>query len=87
MPTTHKLVEIKVNPHSKVKVYGYDERQYAENFLDILVFQLDCSMPFVWIPNNQTSYVKWEAIPRNWRSKAFQTQGPNSVENFRILLA
>ena len=37
-------------------------------------------MPFVWIPNNQTSYVKWEAIPRNWRSKAFQTQGPNSVK-------
>lgn len=43
-------------------------------------------MPFVWIPNNQTSYVKWEAIPRNWRSKAFQTQGPNSVKNFHILL-
>ena len=43
-------------------------------------------MPFVWIPNNQTSYVKWEAIPRNWRSKAFQTQGPNSVKKFYILL-
>ena len=43
-------------------------------------------MPFVWIPNNQTSYVKWEAIPRNWRSKAFQTQGPNSVKIFTSCL-
>ena len=64
----------------KVHVYGYDERQYAENFLDILVFQLDCSMPFVWIPNNQTSYLKWEAIPRNWKSKPFQTQAISNVE-------
>ncbi len=63
----------------KVHVYGFDERQYAEQFLDILVFKAECSMPLVWIPINQTSYIKWDQIPTVMRSKGFQTQGLSDV--------
>jgi hypothetical protein len=60
-------------------VYGFDERQYAEVFLDILIFNMDCNMPKVWIPVNQTSYLKWQLVPENLRSKGFQTSAISEV--------
>lgn len=53
-------------------VYGYDERYYAEAKLDLTIFRSNCMAPVVWIPNNQTSFAVWEAIPMIWKSKPFQ---------------
>lgn len=64
----------------KMHVFGFDERNYAESFLDLTIFRLPCNAPMVWIPNNQTSYLYWDKIPTVWKSKGFQTAAKASVE-------
>lgn len=63
----------------KVHVYGFDERYYAEALLDILVFRMSCDMPQVWIPDNQTSFLKLDAVPTIWKSKSFSKQAMSSI--------
>ena len=61
-------------------VFGFDERNYAETFLDLTIFRLPCNAPLVWIPDNQTSFLKWNAIPTVWKSKNFQVAARAVVE-------
>jgi hypothetical protein len=61
-------------------VFGFDERNYAEAFLDLTIFRLPCNAPMVWIPENQTSFLKWDKVPMIWKSKGFQTAAKASVE-------
>ncbi len=60
-------------------MFGFDEIQYDEAFLDILVFKLQCQMPVVWIAQNQTSYRRWQAIPMVKKSQRFQVQAITDV--------
>ena len=57
-----------------VKVYGFDQQNYAETLLPITVFRMPCNVPSVWIADNHTSWHKWDEIPMVQRSKGFQKQ-------------
>ena len=60
-------------------VFGFDERYYAEAFLDLTIFRINCEAPSLWIPNNQTSFIKWDAVPMIWKSKTFQVVAKASI--------
>ena len=64
----------------EVYVLAFDELRFAETSLPISIFRMDCKVPSVWIPDNHTSWDKWDAVPMIWRSKAFQIQAASSIE-------
>ena len=61
-------------------VYGFDERNYAEALMDLTIFKMDCMVPMVFIPDNQTSFLNWDKIPTIEKSKSFQVAAKASVE-------
>lgn len=64
----------------RMHVYGFDERNYAETFLDLTIFRLPCTSPHVYLPKNQTSFLQWEKIPTVHRSKPFQVPAKAKIE-------
>ena len=64
----------------KFHVFGFDERNYAEAMLDLTIFKLQCNAPFVYLPENQTSFLNWDKVPMIWKSKSFQVAAKASVE-------
>lgn len=57
-----------------IKAFGFDERNYAETTLQVTVFKMACTHPMVWIADNHTDFVKWNAVPMIQKSKGFQKQ-------------
>ena len=51
----------------KVIVTGFDERSYAEENLDVTIFRMPCKVPQVWLPVNETSWLRAERVPKNYR--------------------
>ena len=51
----------------KVIVTGFDERSYAEESLDVTIFRMPCKVPQVWLPVNETSWLRPERVPKNYR--------------------
>ena len=51
----------------KVIVTGFDERSYAEESLDATIFRMPCKVPQVWLPVNETSWLRPERVPKNYR--------------------
>ena len=64
----------------RMHVFGFDERNYAEAFLDLTIFRMPCTSPRVWLPKNQTSFLKWDAVPMIHRSKQFQIAAKAHIE-------
>ena len=62
------------------RVFGFDERNYAEALMDLTIFKMDCMVPMVFIPDNQTSFLNWDRIPMIWKSKSFQVAAKASVK-------
>ena len=62
------------------RVFGFDERNYAEALMDLTIFKMDCMAPMVFIPVNQTSFLNWDKIPTIEKSKSFQVAAKASVE-------
>lgn len=55
-----------------IHCFGYDERNYAEIIFPVTIFRMPCDVPKVHIPNNQTSWLKWDAVPMIPKSKSYQ---------------
>ena len=64
----------------RMHVFGFDERNYAEAFLDLTIFRMPCTAPKVWLPKNQTSFLKWDAVPMVHRSKSYQVAAKAQIE-------
>lgn len=56
----------------QVIVTGFDERSYAETTLDCTIFRMPCKVPSVWLPVNETSWLRPERVPKNYASKNLQ---------------
>ena len=64
----------------RMHVFAFDERNYAEAFLDLTIFKMPCTAPNVFLPENHTSFLYPEKIPKNWRSKAFQVAAKAAIQ-------
>ena len=64
----------------KVIVTGFDERGYAEESLDVTIFRMPCKVPQVWLPVNETSWLRPERVPKNYRSKPYQVASASVLE-------
>lgn len=64
----------------KVTVTGFDERGYAEENLDVTIFKMPCKVPQVWLPVNETSWLRAERVPKNYRSKPYQVASSSVLE-------
>lgn len=70
----------------QVIVNGFDERSYAERTLDVTIFRMPCKVsailcptvppslqvPSVWLPVNETSWLRPERVPKSYMSKPLQ---------------
>jgi hypothetical protein len=69
----------------EVVVSGFDERSFAEATLDCTIFRMPCKViitvftnadcwqvPSVWLPVNETSWLRPERVPKNYMSKNLQ---------------
>ena len=64
----------------RMHVFAFDERNYAETFLDLTIFKMPCTAPNVMLPKNHTTFLHWDKIPTNWRSKSFQVAAKASIQ-------
>lgn len=64
----------------KVTVTGFDERNYAEESLGVTIFKMPCKVPQVWLPENQTSWLRPEMIPKSIKSKPLQVASMSVLE-------
>ena len=63
-----------------VTVTGFDERSYAEETLDVTIFNMPCKVPQVWLPVNETSWLRAERVPKVFRSKSYQVASMSILE-------
>ena len=64
----------------QVTVTGFDERNYAEESLGVTIFKMPCKVPQVWLPENQTSWLRPEMIPKSIKSKPLQVASMSVLE-------
>ena len=55
-----------------ITVTGFDERSFAEEAYDVTIFSMPCNVPQVWLPVNETSWLRPERVPKVFRSKSYQ---------------
>ena len=70
----------------RMTVTGFDERSYAEESLDLTIFSMPCKVPSVWLPVNETSWLRPERIPIVFRSKSYQVASMSVLECNRTVV-
>ena len=63
-----------------VTVSGFDERGFAEEKLGVTIFRMPCKVPQVWLPENCTSWLREDRIPKNIQSKPYQVASMSILE-------
>lgn len=69
-----------------VTVTGFDERNFAEATLDVTIFKMPCKVPQVWLPVNETSWLRPERVPKVFRSKSYQVAAISVLECNRTVV-
>lgn len=64
----------------EVTVTGFDERSFAEKILPVTIFRMPCKVPKVWLPVNETSWLRPERVPKVFRSKSYQVASMTILE-------